>query len=239
MTPTQRAPARTPDITLFTVLHRAMRRDAGRLADAVAVAAPGDGHRLAALSRWYRSYRSELADHHRVEDELFFPVLADRVPSFTAHMPRVEAEHHMLEDALGGVQAALDALAAGTGPRSDAVAATRELRDLLDSHLGFEDADVVPLYVRHFSADEYAEVGERALKMVSKANLVFAIPWAMSAATDAERSHMLGEVPLAFRLLWYASRRRYARLDDRALGRISPAAPAPAAGRSIERQEVA
>lgn len=204
---------------MFTVLHRAMRHDAGRLA--AAVACPGDRRRAAALSRWYRGYRAELTDHHRIEDEVFFPVLAARVPSFAAHRPRIDAEHHMLEDAIDAVGAALDGLA---GDRDRAVAATRELSDLLDRHLGFEDADVVPLYVRHFGADEYAEVNERALKLVSKVNLLFAVPWAMEAATEAERARVLGEVPLAFRLLWYASRRRHARLAERALGGAVPAA---------------
>ncbi|HEY8526495.1 MAG TPA: hemerythrin domain-containing protein [Acidimicrobiales bacterium] len=267
MSPTQRSPARTPDTTMFTVLHRAMRRDAARLA--AAVATPGDGRQLASLSRWYRGYRSALTEHHRIEDQVFFPVLAERVPSFAAHGPRLGAEHDLLEDALDVVQMALAALGgepppgragpdAGTdasanaggrasSPARDrapsggrgrrpardpghdpvrkwAVAATRELSDLLDRHLSFEDADVVPLYVRHFGADEYAEVERRALKLASTANLPFTVPWALTAATEAERSRLLGDAPLAFRLLWWASRRRYGRLADRAL---APAGPGP------------
>lgn len=227
----QRAPARQqrpPDLTVFTVLHRAMRSDAARLARAVATLGPAGGtderSRLTALSRWYRGYRAELAEHHLVEDELFFPVLAERVPSFAAHAERIERDHHLLDRALDDVGAALAGLAAldrppaGTEAHADAVAATRELHRLLENHLGFEDADVLPLYVRHFGAEEYAELSERAMKRVSKPTLVFTIPWAMAAATDDERARMLDEAPLAFRLLWYASRRRYHRLAGRALG---------------------
>lgn len=232
-------------MTTFTVLHRAMRLDARRLADAVETLDDG-GRRAAALSRWYRGLRTELIAHHSVEDELFFPVLAERVPSFAAHGERIEADHHQLDVTLGDVATALDALAAVDGPlagteaRARAQASTRELSQLLDRHLGFEDADVLPLYLRHFTPDEYGEINERAMEMASKASLVFTIPWAMEAATADERARMLGEAPLAFRLLWYASRGRYARLSRRALGaRPASAADHAGPGEPADPREVA
>jgi hemerythrin-like domain-containing protein len=221
MTTTLRTRVAPPDLTTFAVLHRAMRVDGTRLAAAVAAVGDADRTRVAALARWYRGFCAELHEHHTVEDELFFPVLADRVPSFDGHAERIELEHHQLDDALAGVGAALDALAEPGGrvaSHTRAVAATRELADLLERHLGFEDADVLPLYVRHFTADEYAEIEQRARKRASLANLTFTIPWGAQAASDDERARMFGAAPLAFRLVWYASRRRYARLAERALG---------------------
>jgi hypothetical protein len=44
------------------------------------------------------------------------------------------------------------------------------------------------------------------------------VPWIVGAATPAERSRILDSAPLALKLVWYASRRRHARLSARALG---------------------
>jgi hypothetical protein len=216
-----RAPGRPPDLTIFTVVHRAMRRDAARLAGAVTGLGDGDAARARALQRWYRGFRAELAEHHTIEDDLFFPVLAERVPTFAQHTDRIDREHHLLDDALSGVGVALDGLvhaggsSAARGPARDA---TCELTDMLDAHLGFEDADVLPLYLRHFTEDEYGEVGRRASRMVDKRNLGFTVPWVVGAATPAERDRLFEQAPLAFKLLWYASRRRHARVSTRALG---------------------
>jgi len=222
--PTERAPTGPPDLTLFTVVHRAMRRDGARLAAALADVGVGDIARARALRRWYGGYRGELDGHHMLEDELWFPVLAERVPTFAEHSDRIEREHHLLDDALRGVGTALDRLvdshAAGEA-RRDAHDAACELSSMLDLHLGFEDADVLPLYVRHFTEDEYAEVEARARRMLEVRRLPYAVSWILGATTPAERSRILGSAPLALKLVWYASRRRHARLSARALGPAS------------------
>lgn len=219
--PIERAPTRPPDLTMFTVVHRAMRRDGARLAAATAGLGVGDTARAEALRRWYAGYHGELDGHHTLEDHLWFPVLAERVPTFAEHTDRIEREHHLLDDALRGVAVALDRLVdseASAGARAAAHDATCELSDLLDLHLGFEDADVLPLYLRHFTEDEYAEVELRARKLLELRRLPFGVPWVMGATTPAERTRLLDRAPLALKLVWYASRRRHARLSARALG---------------------
>jgi hypothetical protein len=223
--PTERAPNRPPDLTLFTVVHRAMRRDGARLAAALDGLGEGDTPRARGLRRWYGGYHGELHGHHALEDHLWFPVLAERVPTFAEHTDRIEREHHLLDDALRGVETALDRLvdSEATGAaRQDAHDAACELSSLLDLHLGFEDADILPLYVRHFSDDEYAEVEREARRMIEARRLPFAVPWMLGAATPAERSRVLGSAPLALRLVWYAGRGRHARLSARALGPATP-----------------
>jgi hypothetical protein len=216
-----RSPDRPPGLTVFTVVHRAMRRDAARLARAVAGLGDGDAARAGALRRWYGDFHAELAGHHHIEDEIWFPVLAERVPTYGEHADRLDREHHLLEDALASVGTALDDLVAddgsarALGPARDA---TCELSELVDAHLGFEDSDILPLYVRHFADDELGEVERRTRRMIDKRRAPFAVPWILGAATPTERDEVLGRAPLAMKLLWYASRRRHARLSARALG---------------------
>ncbi|HVL06235.1 MAG TPA: hemerythrin domain-containing protein [Acidimicrobiales bacterium] len=219
-----------PDLTTYHVLHRGMRLDSARLAGAVA--ALGEDERSVrgpALARWYAGYYGELHEHHTVEDEIFFPALVERVPVFDGQIDRIDAEHDRLEDVLVETRARLGRLSDPGVPWPVAVAEaseiTAELRDLLDVHLGFEDADVLPLFVRHFTREDYEDLGERALKHTKLRHLVFAIPWAAEAATEDQFRHMYANAPLAFKLLWRATRRRYNRMAQEAFGSaLRPAA---------------
>jgi hypothetical protein len=213
-----------PDLTLFTVLHRGFRTDARRLADAVAGLAPVDARRQQALTSWYGRYRTAVHEHHTHEDGLFFPALLERVPVFDRHLGRIESDHDRLSEVVDAVAVSLDHLggAAAAGrwgaAHSEATALTAELRDSMAAHLAFEDADVLPLFVRHFGAAEYEELGERAMKDTAFAQLTFTIPWAMSHGLDEERRTMLAGAPFAFRLLWIATRGHHDRAVAAALG---------------------
>jgi len=96
------------------------------------------------------------------------------------------------------------------------------LRDLaahMDAHLDFEDADILPLYVRHFTAEEYDALNARALKSLGIGKqAAFTVPFIALSITPAEREHVLGEAPAAFRLLFRMTRRRHARLVATAFG---------------------
>lgn len=219
--PIERAPTHAPDLTTFTVVHRALRRGGSRLPLALRGLGVADTARARAIRRWYGGFRAELDGHRTVEDHVLFPVLAERVPTFAEHTDRLAREHQMLADAQRGVALALDRLveteAAGTA-RTAAHEAACELSSLLDSHIGFEDADILPLYLRHFTEDEYREVEDRARELVDARRLPFAVPWMLDAATPDERRRLLARAPLAVKVLWYAGRRRHARLSARALG---------------------
>ena len=217
-----------PDLTTYLILHRGMRTDAARLAAAVAaVREPERAQRAAALSRWYAGYRHELHEHHTVEDEIFFPALVERLPVFDSQLDRIEAEHSRLEELLQRT----DAMLAGLGdpevdwPRAaaDATDTAAELSALMRMHLDFEDADVVPLFARRFGLEEYEDLEERARKGASLSVLKFTLPWIMEAATPAEQQGLLGSAPLAFKLLWLTTRRRYARMAKEAFGPALPA----------------
>jgi hypothetical protein len=219
--PTSRAPNRPPDLTAFTVAHRALRTDAARLAAAAARLRAGDTARAPALQRWYRSFEADLTGHHRMEDLLWFPVLAERVPTFAQHADRLDRDHRLVDDAVAVTRAAFARLVddeASEPARRDAHAAACDLSGLLDEHLGFEDADVLPLFLRHFTEDEYTEVERRVARFIDVRNLPFSVSQLLGAATPAERERILGRAPVAMKLVWYASRRHHARLSARAFG---------------------
>lgn len=214
-----------PDLTLYLLIHQGMRTDFARLVDVVDSSSDGDP-RLAHLGRWYRGFLAEFVGHHTVEDEIFFPAVLERVPVSADTLAQLGDEHHVLDKALRATGEAIAELAAtsGTGAaafaavRADAVAQLTDTKALLTSHLDVEDDDVLPLFVRHFTAAEYDALDDRAIRHKAFTDLKFTVSWVMSHAEGDVRAHLLQTAPLGMKLLWYATRRGYRRSVQRAFG---------------------
>jgi hypothetical protein len=199
-----------------------MRRDASRLRDAVAHLTETDRRRRAPMmSRWYSGFLGEFRHHHTVEDEIFFPALANRVPAFADEVARLEDEHRLLEEALVAVEGSMVDLAdlgtSYTTSHQRAVDTIDAARSELTAHLDHEDDDVLPLFVAHMSVIEFDEIEERAAKSLPRSQITFSVPWLVSQTTDEERRHLMAGAPLFLRLVWYLTRGRYARLVSRSL----------------------
>lgn len=200
----------SPDVESYLRVHRALRASAGRLAEATS--RPADRLTSKARRRWYEGFAGEIRCHHHIEDELLFPAIATRVATYPEIAPKLDADHADLDVLLDDLGAAIAASDPVTAP---ALAAA--LRDHLDEHLAFEDAEIAPLFVRHFTAAEYDDLDARAVKMTPLKQLFFTAPWLMSHLDATEREQLLATVPKAMTVLWKATRGRYARLASRAL----------------------
>ena len=207
-----------PDLTTYHAVHTGLRAAAHVLADAVATVDPTDRRRTKAIARYWRGYAGEVLVHHTVEDDVCFPALVERVPVAGEHIARIDVDHHHLDELMAAIAAEVDALAAGGDP-ARAAALLRELAEHMDTHLDFEDADLLPLFERHFTVEEYETLEQRAMKLVGIGRqAAFSIPFVAVWATDDVRQHMLASAPLPFRLLWLATRGSHARLMVRAFG---------------------
>jgi hypothetical protein len=217
--------ADTPDLSNYYMIHEAMRRGADQLASAMADLDPGDTARIRAL-RWYCSgLLGELHTHHTLEDEVFFPALSARVPTFAHYEASLAADHVHLGEVMEGLDRAVDGLVrAGDGDldRHLALEHSTELARFLHEHLGVEDSDVLPMFARHFSAAEYDELDEQAIKHTGLRQLLFTVPWAVSLAGAEEVDHVLTDGPFILRAVWHATHRRYARRAELALGTKTP-----------------
>ena len=170
----------SPDIESYLRVHRALRASAAQLAQATA--RPADDSKREARRRWYDGFADEIQCHHHIEDELLFPAIAARVATYPEIAPKLEGDHADLDVLLDDLRAAL---ATGDDPRAATLAA--ELRDHLDEHLTFEDHEIAPLFVRHFSPAEYDELNARAVRMTSFKQLLFTAPWLMCSLRAARR----------------------------------------------------
>ncbi len=190
----------TPDLTSYRAVHQALRDSTARLATTIGESPAGDLRRARAFARWFHGLSGELQTHHRTEDTLFFPALATRVPSYADYAATLDADHHRLDELIALIRLDLARMtgdgADGDVARADAATHTAELNQLMIDHLAFEDADVLPLFERHFSADEYDVLDRRALKAVTLRQALFTVPWFMATASPEMAAHTLEPLPL-------------------------------------------
>jgi hypothetical protein len=216
-----------PDLTRYYLAHEAMRTSARQLADVIPGLDLTDDRRIRAVRWWYHGFVGELHAHHTLEDELFFPALAARVPSFAAeHDTALADEHVELDRIMSALGHALQGLAAtpdGRRHHQEAVDQSEALSAFLDHHLGIEDDDVLPLFARHFTVEEYTDLDDRALKGIGLRQLLFTVPWALSGTDEETRAHTLAEAPAPMRVIWRLTRSRYQRRTALVMGHGSVA----------------
>jgi hemerythrin-like domain-containing protein len=207
-----------PDLTTYLAIHTALRRGAHALAAGVTALDPADRGRGRALARYWEGYAGEVHAHHTIEDDVFFPALVERVAVAAELIGRTDADHHHLDELMTTISTAMAEIVAGGSP-APAEAALRELARHMDEHLDFEDADVLPLFSRHFDAAEYEALDERAQKSLGIGKqAAFTVPFVAACLDDETRQRVFSGAPLPFRVLYRLTRRSHARLIAAALG---------------------
>ncbi|WP_426570954.1 hemerythrin domain-containing protein [Aquihabitans sp. McL0605] len=219
----------TPDLTFFFAVHRHMRADLVRYVATVEALTPADrARRIPALKRWVKGFTFELEEHHYVEDAVFFPELRTRIPAVGPIIDRLGTDHKAMDDLLARWPALMAALADPKAPFEPAKAAAlemgRELNTLIHAHLEVEDDDVLPMYWRHYTADEYDALQQRAIKDGKKKGFMFVAPWSVESIDGAEREAFFAQVPAAMRLFHRLVKPRYDRLIEAAYGPSDPGA---------------
>jgi hemerythrin-like domain-containing protein len=208
-----------PDLTGYHVIHAGLRQAAHRLAAGAVALDPADAKRLKAFRKYWAGYTGEVLGHHTVEDDFFFPALAEKVPVARDYMARLASEHDQLDELMTATASAIDGVA---NRCSNAVVAASVLRDLahhMDQHLDFEDADVLPLFERHFSVEEYDGLNQKAMKSLGIGRqAAFTVPFVATSAGPEDRALLLADAPAALRVVYRLTRGRYERLAAAAFG---------------------
>ena len=213
----------TPDLTGYHIIHAALRRAPHRLAATSATLDPQDRPRVKALARYWHGYAGEVLVHHTVEDEIFFPALVERVATVGSMIERTDADHHHLDSLMATTTAAVRQVAEGGDGRAidEMTRCFEALAVHMDAHLDFEDAEVLPLLERHFTADEYDALDGRAKKSVKPGKqAAFTVPFIVDSVEGAERDAMFEGAPLPLVLLYKLTTKRHARLERAAFGDV-------------------
>jgi hypothetical protein len=114
---------------VLMAMHKAMRADSQRLIAAAAALPDGDTGAAAALGRAFAAIVGLIHDHHWTEDDVMYPFLLERVPTFESDAIRLEDDHVELDAAMARINARFRLLAhqvsAGSGRTPAAISWTR------------------------------------------------------------------------------------------------------------------
>ena len=202
----------------FRMVHGCLRRATSAIVRAVPAVHAADVRRSRAFTRYWEGFTHELEHHHTVEDDVFYPALAEREPRIGELLAHIEADHHRIDELMAEAAAAVAAVTEhGTRPTIDA-RPFAEFDALLARHLDLEDAELVPLFPQHFEAVEYEELTQQAMKALSLRQAAFTVPFIADQAQPEELAEILSQAPLPFRVLLRVTRRGHGRLADLALG---------------------
>lgn len=186
----------------MVMAHRAFRREF-RLAPA-AVRRTDTAQHARRVARHVASLVSALHHHHEAEDELLWPLLHARVPSeLDALVDTMETQHEEVARLLHAVEQQLPAWSADPADAAtEHLAGTlEELSRVLDEHLDLEEARLLPLAAAHLSPAEWAQLEERGMGSLPKAQAPVLVGMLLHEGDPEVLAGMIGRMPLLPRLL--------------------------------------
>ncbi|HKY16384.1 MAG TPA: hemerythrin domain-containing protein [Microthrixaceae bacterium] len=204
----------SPQLYGYASMHDAITRDCARLESTLGHLVPGDPSVGARLVRWFDRFEAVIVHHHGGEDDLVFPLLVERDPSFDPEALTVD--HHILDDTMEKLRAGLAALAtdANGAARAHSLRAATDLRTLMADHLDREEAAVFPRMLEFVSAEEHAEIELQLRKGLKFSTLTFGLPWILDEADPDIATHIRADLPFPLLVLntlrWDRSYRRLA-----------------------------
>jgi len=176
-----------PGWRIQLAIHRAVRRDVTRLADALA-----DGHEIPidAMQAYWDVTAAQLHHHHTFEDTLLWPLLGKRLGDRVGVLLARNAHEHQV---MASAMDVFDATLAATTTAPDAArAALGRMQAAIETHLAHEEADVLPLIPEAFTMEDIAFF--RAEDAKTNAPEVF-LPWMLDDAPEADLAFFTGTMP--------------------------------------------
>ena len=210
-----------PDLTGFTLVHRALRSGTRMLAEAFDGIARDDacGHERRRDITWFaHAVLREVDDHLHREDVALWPLAVVGTRGW-ADLASLSADHGELQRLLRRAAAALPIFARDASAGAPLLAEVfADLADLLEVHLAEEEARVFPLLRRHVSRAELEQCRARLRSGTAPGRLLFLLPWLADQCHPAELRHVLAETAPRTRLVLRLGRPRYTRGRDAVLG---------------------
>lgn len=224
------APPGPADLTMMYVLHHAFRRDLRDFRVVIAVLPLDDRSAWRRLAQRWQLFTSELHSHHTKEDEILWPLLAERARAgedtdSLRVLDEMESEHTTLDPLLTSCDAGFSALASGgradqlVDLRSDLLADLTDLAEALDTHLGHEESAAVPILQRYVPGEEWEVIErDRFRGRPSVGHARRFLPWIFKGLDEAAATRVAAIGGPGMRLLLASSRRGFARREAEVFG---------------------
>ena len=210
-----------PNLLGFRVNHRAMRGDVRRLAALTSAIAEGrqpyDRGRAQALRIYLDMLCEGIHHHHRMEDEMLWPVLV-RSAGAEIDLRELSDDHAALDPLLDQVRDLATRFAGGDLELAVAGQLSRvlaQLRDHLDEHIEEEERMIFPIIRRYVSVADWATV-ERAVRKGGA--FKFEVPRIERYAEPDELAELLRIAGPALRVALRLLRRGFAKREALVFG---------------------
>src|SRR3954453_21439961 len=210
-----------PDLSGFTLMHRALRSGTRMLAEAVDGIARDDvcdRARRRGITQFAVAVLTEVRAHLEHEDAALYRLVVVSADEW-ADLAPLSASHAELERLLPRAWSALAVFgrcASSGAPLLAPVLA--ELAERLEAHLTAEEAVVVPRIREHVTGPELERCRTRLRAGASTSRLLFVAPWLADQCHPAELRHVLAAADARSRLLLSLGQKRYAARRDAVLG---------------------
>jgi hemerythrin-like domain-containing protein len=192
------------DVRDMAIIHQTFRNAFSESARLVRATPTPSSERVKFLSEHIEFAVNMLHVHHEGEDELLYPLLAERAPDQADMVRRIEAQH---KDVTGAIDAVTDARKGWSTAPSVETAATlaarlEALNDVLQPHLDDEEQQIVPLAAVTVTQKEWDSLGDHGVAAVPKNKLPVAFGLITDPLNEADRAHMKQTLPAPVRLLY-------------------------------------
>ncbi len=202
------------DMTMMYVMHHGFRRDLAAFADA-AVATPVSARATwEALGRRWELSATILHGHHAGEDAGLWPALRARTDDAGRQvLDAMEAEHDEIDPLLARCAGGLARLAdtADEEVRAALAEHLERAQAVLDAHLAHEETHAVPLLQQLLTVEDWQAIDDEYFKKaLPLSTLLELVPWALRGLTPGQRAEVFERIRGPHRLIWAATRRRFA-----------------------------
>ncbi len=192
------------DVRDMAIVHKTFRRtftESGELVRAQPTPSP---ERVTFLADHIDFAIGVLHHHHAVEDELLYPLLAERVPEQAEMIKTVEAQHATVTGTIDAVTAAGQEWRRSPSPdTAEGLAISLDqLNEVLQPHLDDEEQKVVPLAANHLTQTEWDAVGKTATADIPRPKMPIAFGLVMEPLNASEQALMKAHLPAPVRLLY-------------------------------------
>ncbi len=163
---------RLADTRDMVIVHAAMLRELRLAPGLVRGAATAGTRRVARIADHVQLLLDLLHHHHEGEDELLWPVLAQRLGPGEGETHAMEAQHARIATLIASAARVLHPWrAAPTDHTATLVTTLHDLYAAAEGHLRAEETTVLPLVERHVTEAEWHKVGEAAMASLPKPKL--------------------------------------------------------------------
>ena len=214
------APYGPVDMQIMYVMHHAFRRDLAKFAAAAQHTPAEDRTTWRLLASRWKVFAEVLHLHHSGEDAGLWPWLIERgTDADRSTLEAMEAEHAEIDPLLASCAEGFERLVecADDDVRAALVVRLVATRDGLARHLAHEETDAIAILQRLMTPEDWLALDEEFFKTELTPRLVFAlVPWAAYGLPREVLDRAFAESGLGFKLVWLATRRRFASREERA-----------------------